>query len=336
MKEAEFYKRVSGANVQCLLCPHKCNIIPGNRGICGVRKNHNGILVAETWEMVCSAGFDPVEKKPLYHFFPGKSIFSVGSIGCNLNCRFCQNWEISQTNPDKASYLKHFSSGSLVDIALENNNNTGIAYTYNEPVVWYEFMADIAKKAKNHNLKNVMVTNGFIEESPLLQLMPLIDAFSVDLKAFSDHFYRKLTSSSLLPVLKTLKTIAAYKKHLEVTNLVIPGENDNLPEFRQMVSWLVNETGTDTVLHLSAYHPAYKLNNPATSLKLIIDLWEIAREQLSYSYIGNMNTASGRNTLCRACGETLIYRRGYYTEVTGLDKNSKCTNCGHHCPVVLE
>lgn len=333
--EARFYQKLENQIVQCNLCPHQCKINPGNRGICGVRKNQQGILIAETKDQICSAGFDPVEKKPLYHFHPGRIIFSVGSIGCNLKCKFCQNWEISQTQPDHFKYMKEYSSGQIADTAYRNPENFGIAYTYNEPTVWFEYMLEIAKKASSLGLKNVMVTNAFINTVPLSELLHVIDAFSVDLKAFTVKFYKKLTSSSLEPVLSSIKQIARHNKHLELTNLVIPGENDNEKDFREMISWLHNELGPDTILHLSAYYPTYKLNNPPTSRQKLEELYHISREKLYYTYIGNMNSSHGRDTLCPQCGELLISRKGYHTVPDGLDEKASCLNCGYKCPVVL-
>lgn len=333
--EAKYYEKRANEIVQCQLCPHHCKIKPGRRGLCGVRKNNNGVLIAETKGQICSAGFDPIEKKPLYHFHPGKIIFSVGSIGCNLKCKFCQNWEISQTQADEFRFLKDYTPGQIADTAYGNRNNSGIAYTYNEPTVWFEYMLEIADKAAKHGLKNVMVTNGYINSAPLGELLNVIDAFSVDLKAFTDRFYRKLTSSSLEPVLASVRQIAREKKHLELTNLVIPGENDDEKDFREMIKCLHDELGPDTVLHLSAYYPKYKLKNPPTSRQKLEELYHIAKEKLYYTYTGNMNTSLGRDTLCQQCGELLVSRKGYHTMVTGLDENACCLKCGFQCPVVM-
>ncbi|OQX72170.1 MAG: AmmeMemoRadiSam system radical SAM enzyme [Bacteroidetes bacterium 4484_249] len=327
MKEAGFYKKTDNGKVQCLLCPHHCIISEGKSGICRVRKNVNGKLISENYGQVCSVHFDPIEKKPLYHFHPGKTIFSVGSVGCNLHCKFCQNWEISQTGVDEYKYLKKISPQEIVNMASARQDNLGIAYTYNEPTVWFEYMLDIAKLANERGLKNVMVTNGFINPEPLKELMPYMDAFSIDLKAFNDDFYKELTSSKLEPVLDTIKTIKKHGKHFELTNLVITEENDDEQEFSEMIEWIVSELGEDTVLHISRYHPMYKMNNPATRVEKLRQLYLIANKKLSYVYLGNVQTGNGQDTYCKSCGKRVISRSGYYTQITGLDKNGKCKYC---------
>ncbi|MBC8485439.1 MAG: AmmeMemoRadiSam system radical SAM enzyme [Bacteroidetes bacterium] len=327
MKEASYYIKQNG-KVQCLLCPHKCIISEGKRGSCRVRKNENGQLISENYGQVCSLHFDPIEKKPLYHFFPGKTIFSVGSVGCNLHCKFCQNWEISQTGVEEYPNLNYYTPEEIVNMAKERKDNFGIAYTYNEPAVWYEFMLDIAKPAKLQGLKNVIVTNGYINPEPLEELIPYMDAFSIDLKALSEDFYRKFTSSGLEPVLNTLKTIKKYGKHFEITNLVITDTNDNVKEFSRMVDWLTNELGKDTVLHISRYFPTYKMNKEATSVSKLRQLFEIASNKLNYVYIGNIRTGEGQNTFCHECNHLVINRVGYFTEASGLDNTGKCIHCG--------
>jgi len=328
MKEATFYTQIENEKIQCTLCPHNCHINEGKRGSCRVRKNINGKLIAENYEQVCSYSFDPIEKKPLYHFYPGQKIFSVGSIGCNLHCKFCQNWEISQTNVDDFGHLNQITAEGIVELADSRHDNMGIAFTYNEPIVWYEYMVDIAKLAHQKGLKTVMVTNGFINPKPLESLIPLIDAFSVDLKAFSEKFYAEITSAGLQPVLETLKTIRKNNKHLEITNLVITDLNDDAAEFKEMVSWIADELGEETVLHISRYHPMYKMKNEATSTSKLQELYEIAKEKLDYVYLGNVSTYEGQNTYCKSCREIAISRTGYYIEMSGLDKYGNCKFCG--------
>ena len=328
MKEAAFYKKLDKEKVQCFLCPHECTISMGKRGICHVRKNVVGKLVSENHGQVCSLHFDPIEKKPLYHFYPGSTIYSVGSVGCNLHCKFCQNCEISQTNVDDFPFLKEYPAREIVRLALQRKDNIGIAYTYNEPIVWFEFMMDIAKIAHKEGLKNVMVTNGFINPGPLMELMPFMDAFSVDLKAFNDDFYRKITSSKLNPVLETLKTLKRNNKYFEITNLVITAENDNEKEFAEMVKWISGELGKGTVLHISRYHPMYKMTHPATSVHKLLDFYNIAKEKLDFVYVGNVLTKEGQNTYCPKCGHLLVERLGYSVDNAGLDKVGSCGKCG--------
>ena len=217
MKEAKFYTKTGNNKVICNLCPHNCLISQGQRGSCGIRRNINGELFTEIYEKIAAINFDPIEKKPLYHFYPGRKILSIGTIGCNLHCKFCQNYDISQTNIDEFPYLKNYTSDEIINIALQKSDNIGIAYTYNEPIIWYEFVLETAKKAQAKNLKNVMVTNGYINKKPLEELMPYIDAFSVDLKAFTEDFYKEITLSKLEPVKETLKTIYKNHKHLELS-----------------------------------------------------------------------------------------------------------------------
>jgi pyruvate formate lyase activating enzyme len=328
MKEALYYHATHDQVVECRLCPHHCTIKPGKRGICRVRKNVEGRLIAENYGKVCSLNFDPVEKKPLYHFYPGQTIFSIGSVGCNLRCKFCQNWNISQTGVDEHFNLKEYTPDEIVDLAFSRQDNTGIAYTYNEPVVWFEYMEEIARLAKKKGLKNVMVTNGFVDPEPLAALISLMDAFSVDLKAFTEDFYKAMTGSALQPVLNTLKAIRKAGRHLEVTNLVITGTNDDEADFSRMVEWLGSELGVNTVLHLSRYFPMYKMDKNTTPEETLHRFYEIAKERLNYVYLGNLRIEKGNHTRCPRCGHMLIMRMGYHTEITGLDEWGRCGLCG--------
>ncbi|MCF6243084.1 MAG: AmmeMemoRadiSam system radical SAM enzyme [Bacteroidales bacterium] len=328
MVEAKFYTEKESDKVQCTLCPHNCILKDGQSGICKVRTNYKGKLYTENYGKISGYHFDPVEKKPLYHFYPGKDILSIGSVGCNLHCRFCQNHEIAQTGVHNYGYLRELSSGAIINAALRQENNIGIAYTYNEPLVFYEFMRDTALNAKQNDLKNVMVTNGFIKPEPLERLLNFIDAFSVDLKAFTDEFYKKITSSQLKPIQETLKTIKNSGKLLEITNLIIPSLNDDEAKFKEMVLWIKEELGEDTVLHLSRYYPMYKMSIEATSPKTLLNLYEIAARHLNYVYIGNLPTVKGQNTYCPQCHHQVIERNGYHTKITGLDNQGNCKNCG--------
>ncbi len=329
MKEAKFYTKLEEKKVQCLLCPHQCTINEEKKGVCRVRSNKDGILYSDNYGKVCSLGFDPIEKKPLYHFHPGKTIFSVGSVGCNLHCKFCQNWEISQTSIDDFPYLKNYTPEDIIRIAKKRPDNFGIAYTYNEPTVWYEFMFNISWIAKKEGLKNVIVSNGFIAEKPLTKLMGVIDAFSIDLKSFSEDFYKKLTSSRLEPVKETLKNIRKFNKHLEITNLVITDENDDENQFREMVNWIAAELGRETVFHISRYYPTYRLSNPPTSPETMENFYHIAREKLPYSYLGNVISNMGQNTYCHNCGEEVVKRSGYHTQTSQLNEDGSCKSCGN-------
>jgi pyruvate formate lyase activating enzyme len=264
MHTALCFEKLNDNKVKCLLCPHSCILDDGKVGICRVRSNDNGVLVSENYGKVSSINLDPIEKKPLYHFFPGMHVLSIGSVGCNLQCNFCQNCEISQTGVSDFPRLKTYSAEEIVNNALECVDNIGIAFTYNEPVVFYEYMMDVARLSKSKGLKNIMVSNGFINEEPLKQILPYIDAFNIDLKAFADEFYIKNTHSHLEPVKRSLQLIRESGKHLEITNLVIPGLNDKVEDFTAMVDWISGELGDQTILHLSRYFPRYKAKQPPT------------------------------------------------------------------------
>lgn len=326
--EAQYYSKLDNNKVQCNLCPHNCVLNEGKQGICKVRANQKGSLVAENHGRISGYHFDPVEKKPLYHFYPGKEILSIGSVGCNLHCQFCQNHEIAQTGVNNYPYLKELSSGAIVNAALQQKNNIGIAYTYNEPLVFFEFMKDTALKAKQSGLKNVMVSNGFINKEPLESLLKFIDAFSIDLKAFTDYFYKKVTFSELKPVLQSLKTIKESGRLLELTNLVIPTLNDDENVFKEMVSWIHDELGKETVLHISRYHPMYKMNIERTGAQKMHSLYKIASKQLDFVYLGNLSSPKEQNTYCPSCKKTVIQRNNYTTRTIGLDNKGNCIYCG--------
>jgi pyruvate formate lyase activating enzyme len=328
MKFSEWYERKSESTLRCTLCPHLCNISEGQTGICHVRSNVGGSLISENYGMISAAHLDPIEKKPLYHFYPGLQVFSVGSVGCNLRCQFCQNCEISQVPSVKSAMgLRRLEPEQLVEQALAHQGNIGIAYTYNEPTVWFEFMFDTAMLAKDCSLRNVMVTNGFINPEPLTRLLNVIDAFSIDIKGFTGEFYKKVTSSKLEPVKKAINIISKSEKHLELVNLVIPGLNDNRNGFEEMVKWISGETGRDTVLHLSRYYPMHKMQIEATPASLLEELHDIALKYLNYVYLGNINTWHS-NTYCPVCSALTIIRKGYIVDTPGLDNNGRCNKCG--------
>jgi pyruvate formate lyase activating enzyme len=288
MRTALYFEKLEESKVECLLCPHNCVLKEGKAGICRVRRNVSGELVSENYGKLSALHIDPIEKKPLYHFYPGSKIFSVGSVGCNLKCNFCQNCDISQTGVSDFPWLKDFSAEELVNKAAGISENIGIAFTYNEPTVFFEFMLDSAKLSRQKGLKNVVVSNGFINEIPLNELLPWIDAINIDLKAFTDDFYKKQTHSQLEPVKQALKIIRKSGKHLELTNLVIPGLNDDEIIFKSMVDWIAQELGKDTILHISRYFPRYKSQIPLTSESTLKSLFKIAKEKLRYVYLGNV------------------------------------------------
>jgi len=302
----------------------------GETGKCNARTNKNGTLNADSYGVLSAIAIDPVEKKPLYHYYPGSKILSVGSFGCNLSCLFCQNCSISQEKPVMHSEHSGYTPESLFSI-LKKEGISMLAYTYNEPVVFYEFMLDTASYLAARNMRNVMVTNGFIEAQPLRELVKFIDAFNVDLKSFRHEFYRKITSGSLDPVLRSLEIIYNAEKHLEITYLVIPGLNDDPEDFSKMITYLASTFGPGQVLHISRYFPKFRLDIPATPPEIIEGLSSIAREQLNYVYIGNTGARFDSNTYCPGCGNLLIERMNYTTVVRGL-LNDRCQQCDHVIP----
>lgn len=329
MKEALFYTELEDKSIECYLCPHNCKIKYQKRGVCGVRKNIGGKLYSENYGEITGLGFDPIEKKPLYHYHPGRNILSVGSIGCNLKCFFCQNWEISQATIDDISRQHTYKVEDIVNLALQRKDNLGIAYTYNEPVIYYEFMVDVAREIKKQGLQNVVVTNGFINREPLQELMDYIDAFSIDLKGFTNEFYRKHTKSSFDPIKESLVQIRKNDKFLEVINLVIPTLNDDPGEFKEMMKWMKDNLGENTPLHISRYFPSYKSTIEPTSPSKLKEFYNLASQYLNYVYVGNIMLNEGSNTYCHHCGTLLVKREGYYTQTPGLDEEGKCANCGN-------
>ena len=334
-QEALFYEKLNNENVKCTLCPWFCELKPGMIGVCKVRRNENGKLVTDVYNRVAALGTDPIEKKPLYHFHPGKNILSIGEVGCNLKCTFCQNHRISQCFASEFSGFYDISSEQIVEEAEKTWHNIGIAYTYNEPFTFYEFMLDNAKLAKSKGLKNVVVSNGYVNPDPLKHALPWLDAFNIDLKAFNQNFYKKQTKGKLEPVLDSLKLIADSTSHLEITTLVIPELNDDESEFREMIDWIANELGHDVPLHLSRFFPQHKMDSPPTPLKKLQKLFDIAREKLQFVYLGNVSDAERSSTRCPNCSELIIRRDRYNTKFLQNGFKGHCTNCNAKINVVL-
>jgi len=329
MKKAAFFEKKEKQKVQCQLCPHYCLLKNGEQGKCLVRQNVNGDLLSENYERISSVSIDPIEKKPLYHFHPGKDILSIGSVGCNLKCKFCQNYQISQTDVNQYPFLKSYTSDEIVKSALKHPSNIGIAYTYNEPIIWYEYVIETAKLAQENGLKNVLVSNGFINPAPLDELIKVFDAFSIDLKGFTEEFYHDFTDSKLEPVKKALIKLAKSGKHLEITNLVITGINDDEMIFNEMIDWIVEHCGKNTVLHISRYFPMFKIDHLPTSQSKLESLFTIAKEKLNFVYLGNIKTENGQNTHCPQCNQLLISRSGYDVQIENMNKFGNCEKCDH-------
>jgi len=326
MKEALFYKKLKENTVQCQLCPHFCVLKPGERGKCRVRENQDGELVSLVYAKPCAVAIDPIEKKPIFHFQPGTRSYSIGTAGCNLACKFCQNWTTAQVRPEKVRYFD-MEPEKLVEEAIKSNCSS-IAYTYNEPTIYYEYVLDTAKLAREKGLKNVMVTNGFINPEPLKKLYPYIDAANIDLKAFTEDYYKDVCGAKLAPVLEAIKLIKEIGTWVEITNLVIPTLNNDLEKIKEMCKWIIDNLGKETPFHFSAFYPAYKLLDiPRTPPEFL----EKARQEamklgLKYVYVGNVVTKSS-NTYCPKCKKLVIERVLYTTN--NLTDKGKCKECGY-------
>lgn len=302
-------------------------ILDGKRGNCKVRENRGGILYNLVYGRPCSIAIDPMEKKPLYHFKPGSQVYSFGTAGCNLHCTYCQNWMTSQAMPEEIDSMD-FPPDKIVDEA-ERNGCHAIAYTYNEPIIFYEYVLDCSMEAKKRGIKNVVVCNGFVNQEPLRKWCKYIDAANIDLKGFSDKFYKEYTSAWLEPVLETIKTLKKKGVWLEITNLIIPGANDDLKTIRKMCEWIKENVGIDVPLHFTAFMPCYKLTDRLpTSKSILIKAKRIADETgLRHVYIGNVSAEKENNTYCPECGKLLI-KRAWFKIIENNIKKGKC-ECGH-------
>lgn len=321
MKEALYYEKLSNERVKCLLCPHYCLIKEGKTGICRARINQQGRLYSRVYEQCSSVVMDPIEKKPLYHLAPGRQILSLGTVGCNLKCQFCQNWHISQLEAP----TQPLSSEEVIKMA-KKYNSLGVAYTYNEPIIWYEYVMDIAKLVKKKGLRNVMVTNGFINPEPLLELLPYIDAFNIDVKSFDDDFYKRMCFGRLEPVLKAAQIAKEKGALVEITNLIIPTLNDKLEELSDLIAWVKDKLGDDTPLHFSAYLPNYKLHLPPTPFSTLERAAELAAQSLKYVYLGNVYEKRFNTTYCPRCKKAVIVRNGYTVSHYKI-VSSQCQYC---------
>lgn len=321
MKEALYYDKLDDKAVKCNLCPNYCYVKDGSFGSCRSRKNVSGVLVATNYGRTVSIAFDPIEKKPLYHYYPGTQILSLGANSCNLQCDFCQNYQISQEDCSTQILLPD----ELIDIMLRKNLKQ-VAFTYTEPFTWYEYIIDCGKKLTEQGIKLILVTNGYVNQEPLKELLPYIDAMNIDLKSSRDDFYTKICRGKLEPVMETIKT-AAKHCHVELTNLIIPGLNDAEDEIQELVS-IVAEINPDIPLHLSRYYPQYKCTQPSTPVQTLLNAYQKAKQRLSYVYVGNIPTGEYSDTFCPKCSSHLIHRSHFISESHNI-KLGKCYSCGH-------
>ena len=333
-KEAMFWDSIGNSKVQCNLCAHNCKIDDGKAGICGVRKNENGKLYSLIYGLCSSMAADPIEKKPLYHFYPGSNAFSIGTVGCNFNCLHCQNYSISTAGHD-FSYMKEITVEDVVKLANEYRCK-GIAYTYNEPSVWYEFTFDSAKLAKKNDLYTSYVTNGYISEEPLREISDFLDSMNIDVKAFTEEFYERVCKARLQPVLDTCLLAKNLGIHIELTYLVIPDYNDSIDEIKKFCKWVVENLGDKTPVHFSRFHPDYNmLDVPRTPMQTMKSVFDIAKKaDLKFVYLGNVPTGDYENTCCPNCGNICLTRNGFSVESIGI-KDGKCKKCNMDLGIIF-
>jgi pyruvate formate lyase activating enzyme len=334
MKTARFWRAEADGAVRCDLCPHRCRIAGGGRGRCGVRVNRGGVLMSEPWGTPAAICVDPIEKKPLFHFLPGSRVLSLGTLGCNLSCRFCQNWSLSHPDGSRRPEGKAVLPEAVAALALREGVPS-VAATYNEPAVWAEYAMDIADACHAQGVRMVAVTSGYFAAEARGEFFGRMDAANVDLKSMRDEFYRELCGARLAPVLETLAYIRAETAcWLEVTTLVIPGWNDSDAELDALTSWVAGHLGEETPLHLSAFHPDGRMHEvPATPAATLRRARERARANgLRHVYVGNVSGAADWTaTRCAACGAELVAREGYEAARTGMDEDGRCRSCGVIC-----
>jgi pyruvate formate lyase activating enzyme len=331
LHEAMFYEHLDGKAVRCALCPRRCEVPSGRRGYCRVRENQDGRYVTLAYGRPCTLNLDPVEKKPFFHVYPGSKAFSLATVGCNIHCRFCQNWDISQANPEDIA-VAYRTPKDIAASAARSGART-IAFTYSEPTIFYEYMLDCAKAAQAHGIDSIVVSNGFINAAPQQALFPHVKAIKIDLKAFTPSFYKNVCDGELQPVLDTLKRLSASGVWFEIVCLLIPTLNDGADDIRRMAAWIVKELGPAVPLHFSRYQPLYQLRNlPPTPPDTILKARAAAmKEGCLFVYTGNLPGLEGQDTGCPACKAVVIRRYGYQILEMNLEAG-KCGRCGRNIP----
>ena len=328
--QAGHYQVLDQGKVRCGLCPQGCVIAPGALGLCRSRTNEDGRLMLTNYGRYTSLALDPIEKKPLYHFHPGRNILSIGGLGCNFQCAFCQNWNIAHGDVS----VQFTTPEELAEHArVCGRRNTGVAFTYNEPMIWFEFIRDTAPLLRERGLAVVLVTNGFINPEPFAELAPLVDAMNVDLKSFDDGFYRKYCKGRVAPVKETIAAAVKAGVWVEATQLLVPGLNDSAEQVRDSAAWLAS-VSRDIPLHLSRYFPNYKMKRAPTGADVMLRAFDTASEYLDFVYLGNMGSPDHGRTLCRGCGAAVIERAGYVVSTEGLGPGMTCAACGAAVPGV--
>lgn len=329
--EARYYKKLPDREIECFLCPRLCILGDKERGYCGVRENIGGTYHTLVYGKACAAHIDPVEKKPLFHYLPNSSTFSIATAGCNVNCKFCQNWEISQVRPEQVQH-HDFPPHKIVEQAMKYNCPI-IAYTYTEPVVFFEYMYDTSVEARKKGVKNVVITGGHINPEPLKDLIKVVDAIKIDLKAFSQDFYTSYVKGTLKPVLEAIKIAFRSNIWLEIVYLIIPTLNDSTKEIRRMCQWILKETSPDVPLHFSRFYPMYLIKNlPPTPISTLEKARQIAMEEgLHYVYVGNIPGHQAESTFCPKCKNIVIQRIGFQIKQIDLQEG-KCKFCDNPIP----
>jgi pyruvate formate lyase activating enzyme len=331
LREAVLWKAGHDKIASCFLCNWRCQIPEGKVGHCRVRHNIGGELYSLTYDKICAANVDPIEKKPLYHFMPGTTSFSIACPGCNFQCAFCQNWPISQEVYEGAELDGEPYTPEEIVTAAKRGGCRTISYTYTEPTLFVELASECGKLARSHGIDNVFVTNGYMTREAIDFMRPWLGAVNIDLKAFTEHYYSSLCKATLQPVLDNIEYIAKETDMwMEITTLLVPGENDSQDELKKLAAWLVEHAGPDVPWHISRFHPQYKYKDvgptPLESLELAFDIGRAAG--LKYVYMGNVPGAGGEDTMCAGCGKMLIRRMGF-TIVENNLKDGKCESCGH-------
>jgi len=335
MKEAMFYEKLSEELVQCNLCPHNCKIKDQKRGLCGVRENQKGKLISIVYGKACATAVDPIEKKPLFHFLPGTMSYSVATVGCNLTCKFCQNWEISQGNkPNKPIYGHDLTPKDIVDDAQKNKCES-IAYTYTEPTIFYEYAYDTCVLAKKKGIKNIFVSNGFINPGPIDKISKVLDGINIDLKGFSEEYYEKICGARLQPILDAIKQYHKNRVWVEVTTLIVPGHNDN-EEMLNKIAEFIAKIDKSIPWHISRFYPHYKMQDtPPTDIKIIHKAVEIGKKHgLKYIYAGNVPGDDYESTYCPKCNKKVIERFGFAVQNINI-KDNKCKFCDESINLII-